>query len=78
VLRSLQFKKDTPRESIPTTQVASTEARLFCGIEKYANRIALCESCEQLFKPTFSCKKCFCFMRIKAAFDDMACPEKKW
>ncbi len=29
-------------------------------------RLAICESCPFLFKPTFTCRKCMCFMKIKS------------
>lgn len=41
-------------------------------------RLEICEKCEFLFKPTFSCKKCGCFMKVKARLKDSRCPENKW
>lgn len=41
-------------------------------------RKKICIECEYLFKPTFSCIKCGCFMHIKIRTKSGACPIKKW
>jgi len=41
-------------------------------------RLEICRPCENLFKPTFSCKKCGCFMKIKTKLEEATCPEGKW
>ncbi|ANS03396.1 hypothetical protein [uncultured Mediterranean phage uvDeep-CGR2-KM19-C269] len=41
-------------------------------------RLAICESCPFLFKPTFTCRKCMCFMKIKSSISSMRCPDNKW
>lgn len=46
--------------------------------EKYAERIAICASCEHLIQPTFRCSKCGCFMKLKAKLEDAKCPVQKW
>lgn len=46
--------------------------------ELYETRLNFCSSCEHLYKPTFSCKKCGCFMKAKAKLPDNKCPVGKW
>lgn len=41
-------------------------------------RLSICESCEHLFKPTSSCKKCGCFMKLKTWIGPAKCPIGKW
>ena len=37
-----------------------------------------CLECEHLFKPTNTCKKCGCFMKMKTKFAGASCPIGKW
>lgn len=48
--------------------------------EVYKERLEICKGCEHYFKPTGTCKKCGCFMRIKAKISIMSCAAnpKKW
>ena len=41
-------------------------------------RWAECEKCEFLIKPTNSCKKCGCFMKVKTKVATARCPIGKW
>lgn len=41
-------------------------------------RIAICNGCPELFKPTMTCKKCGCFMTGKTKLVDVTCPLGKW
>jgi len=51
----------------------------FFATEEVRNeRLAICESCPLLFKPTFTCRRCMCFMKIKSSIASMKCPENKW
>ena len=50
----------------------------FVNKEIYKARLEVCKDCEYYFKPTGTCKRCGCFMRIKASISVMKCPEKKW
>ena len=45
---------------------------------KYADRIAECAGCDRLLKPTFQCKECGCFMKLKARLEEATCPIGKW
>lgn len=49
-----------------------------CPEEIRNQRFNICESCEHLFKPTASCKKCGCFMKIKTWIGPARCPIGKW
>ena len=41
-------------------------------------RLDICKSCEFLFKPTNTCKKCGCFMNAKTKIATQRCPIGKW
>jgi hypothetical protein len=57
----------------------STKRNKFLTSTKvYNDRLEICKACEFYFKPTGSCKKCGCFMRLKAKISNMSCPIKKW
>ena len=53
-------------------------SNFFVEKEIFQERINICRSCNYYFKPTGNCKRCGCFMRIKASISVMECPEKKW
>jgi hypothetical protein len=44
----------------------------------YLQRMDTCKSCEYLFEKTNTCKKCGCFMSLKAKLDTASCPIGKW
>lgn len=50
----------------------------FVEPEVKENRLNICNSCEHLFKPTSSCKKCGCFMIAKTSLKHARCPIGKW
>lgn len=41
-------------------------------------RLKICAGCPRLFKPTYTCKECGCFMRVKTTLKTAKCPLKKW
>lgn len=41
-------------------------------------RLVFCNECEKLFRPTRQCKKCGCFVDIKAKYAKSFCPLGKW
>ena len=41
-------------------------------------RLAECNKCEFLFKPTNTCKKCGCFVDAKTKIATASCPVGKW
>lgn len=47
-----------------------------CSVEKHEERYAICSACE--FLHAGRCSKCGCFMKLKAKFEAMKCPEQKW
>jgi len=53
-------------------------SNFFVDDELYNERLDICKQCPMLFKPTMSCKRCGCFMKIKAKIGRMSCPDKKW
>jgi hypothetical protein len=46
--------------------------------EIYKTRIDLCLECEHLVKKVNQCKKCGCFMSVKAKLPHAECPVGKW
>jgi hypothetical protein len=51
---------------------------MFVEKEKAFERLAICNDCPSLFKPTWSCKECGCFMKVKARLESSSCPLGKW
>jgi hypothetical protein len=41
-------------------------------------RLEICKNCPRLFKPTYTCRECGCFMQIKARIPSQKCPLGKW
>lgn len=42
------------------------------------SRLDICNSCENLYQPTKSCKKCGCFVIAKTKLKTQKCPINKW
>ena len=51
---------------------------MFMSKEYIKTRIKICETCSSLLKPTYTCKECGCFMRIKTRIKRAGCPLNKW
>ena len=52
--------------------------KFFTSDEVYKDRLAICKECIYFLTYTGQCKRCLCFMKIKARIAPMACPEKYW
>ena len=52
--------------------------KFFVPNEVYEDRISLCKDCVYYFKPTGTCKRCLCFMKVKARIAPMECPQGYW
>ena len=52
--------------------------KFFVGQQTYEKRIAICKGCAYYFKPSGQCKRCLCFMKIKARIGSQSCPQKYW
>ena len=52
--------------------------KFFVTDKVYKDRIEICKGCEFYFSVTGQCKRCLCFMKIKARIAPMECPEKYW
>ena len=52
--------------------------RFFVPDEVYQDRIAICKECVYYFKPTGTCKRCLCFMKIKCRLSVTECPQGYW
>lgn len=53
-------------------------SKFFTSQEIYEDRLAICRDCIYYFKPTGQCKRCLCFMRLKARLAPMECPQGYW
>lgn len=52
--------------------------KFFVSNEVYEDRIAICKGCVYYSKPLGQCKRCLCFMKVKARIAPMECPQKYW
>mgnify|MGYP003627700863 FL=1 len=52
--------------------------KFFVSDEIYEERLAICRECVYYFKPTGNCKRCLCFMKLKARLAPMSCPQSYW
>ena len=52
--------------------------KFFVPDEVYEDRIAICKECVYYSKPLGQCKRCLCFVKLKARLAPMACPQKFW
>lgn len=46
--------------------------------EIFQERLSICKSCPEYISTTHQCKKCGCFMNIKAKIGHAECPLDKW
>ena len=46
--------------------------------KRYKERIKICQPCEYWDSSLNRCKKCGCFLLLKAALSITKCPENKW
>jgi len=52
--------------------------KFFVPNEVYEDRMAICKECVYYSKTLGQCKRCLCFMRVKARIAPMECPQKYW
>jgi NAD-dependent dihydropyrimidine dehydrogenase PreA subunit len=52
--------------------------KFFVPNEVYEDRMAICKECIYYSKPLGQCKRCLCFMKIKARIATQSCPQKYW
>jgi hypothetical protein len=62
--------KVTPFDLLSNKNCTSREVR--------DKRLDICKECERLFKPTYTCKECGCFMALKTWLKEASCPLNKW
>lgn len=53
-------------------------SNFFTSDKIYNERLNICKSCVYYFKPTGTCKRCLCFMKVKSRISNLECPEKYW
>lgn len=62
-----------------TAKVAKKiEEQIKVPSEVREERLNTCLDCEELFRPTNTCKMCGCFMDIKTWMPSQKCPMDKW
>ena len=54
------------------------DKRNYTSEEVSSTRLAMCEECPSLLKPTHQCKECGCFMKLKVKLEKAVCPLGKW
>lgn len=74
---------DKLKERIESAKSATMATRnslvdLIVTDEIKAERMAICNSCENLFEPTMQCRKCGCFVKAKTSIAPFKCPIGKW
>ena len=52
--------------------------KFFVPNNVYEDRMAICKECVYYSKALGQCKRCLCFMKIKARIAPMECPQKYW
>ena len=52
--------------------------KFFVPNEVYEDRMVICKECVYYSKPLGQCKRCLCFVKLKARLAPMACPQKFW
>jgi len=52
--------------------------KFFVPNKVYEERLEICRECVYYFKPTGNCKRCMCFMKIKARLAPASCPQSFW
>tara|TARA_R110001592_G_scaffold276721_1_gene543851 strand:+ start:826 stop:1230 length:405 start_codon:yes stop_codon:yes gene_type:complete len=52
--------------------------KFFVSDKIYEERLDICKGCVYYFKPTGNCKRCLCFMKLKARIGPAECPQKYW
>lgn len=57
---------------LPTAETKPTTESMF------KQRYQVCRQCENFINITKQCKKCYCFIPMKAQFEIFKCPEGKW
>lgn len=61
-----------------STYKTKLKEKYLVSTEEQIRRITICNSCEFLFTPTRSCKKCGCFVDAKSTIANTDCPMSKW
>jgi hypothetical protein len=73
ILANLKNKIEVMKRAAETTyqvKIASDELK--------GERLTICHACDNLFKPTGQCTKCWCFVAAKTKFSASECPINKW
>ena len=52
--------------------------KFFVPNEVYEDRMAICKECVYYSSLLGQCKRCLCFMKIKARIGGQECPQKYW
>lgn len=71
----LRFLKKSAKAVV---EKAVTTGQVRTSDHEYQSRINICSSCEHFDNKLWKCKVCGCFMKVKARFIAVSCPERKW
>jgi hypothetical protein len=71
-----QKNKDNPAQTKPWSILNPfTE---YTTEELFDKRMEICKACPEFIQLTKQCKKCGCFMSLKAKMTNSTCPIDKW
>jgi hypothetical protein len=71
------WEKYKEKNGVTFLDALSTKAER-CTEEETQERLNICRSCSEFFKPTQQCKRCGCIMPAKASLKRANCPLGKW
>ena len=77
LFKELKKEYDTFKKHMSETLSKPFKSELVSK-EEQKERNKSCMMCDRLFAPTFSCKECGCFMKIKTWIKEEKCPLDKW
>lgn len=76
MLEKLRQRMRETKEAIGDAAIELLPNKVSQEVQK--KRMSICESCDKLYKPTYTCKACGCFMNVKTWMGDQKCPLNKW
>lgn len=76
-LENIKNRLSEVKEKAAAMREEISEERAIAAETAHA-RLLICTDCDRLFEPTFTCKECGCFMKVKTKLKSAKCPLGKW
>lgn len=76
VIREFPTKAEQAKNFVTAAAQHAFHGFKKCSEDDYQQRWSVCCACEFLHEER--CRRCGCFMRLKAYWAEQRCPEKKW